>query len=121
MENKQIIGNKWFRPHPKHLWTWKSPGDRSRNQIDYITISKRFRNALTQVKTYPGANCYSDHVPVIATIKLRLKRIVKKNIIPKRQLIALRKNEEIKTRYNVAVKNKYEAMKDEIEENIAEQ
>src|SRR5215469_3954380 len=121
MENKQIIGNTWFRHHPRHLWTWKSPGDRSRSQIDYITISKRFRNPLTQVKTYPRADFSSDDVPVIATIKLKLKRIVKKNIIPKRQLITLRKDEDIKTRDNVVVKNKYEAMKDEIGENTAEQ
>src|SRR5215469_2252631 len=103
------------------MWTWKSPMDRSRNQIDYITICKRFRNALTQVKTYPEADCSSDHVPIIATIKLKLKRIFKKNIIPKRQLITQRKDEDIKTRYNVVVKNKYEAMKDEIGENTAEQ
>src|SRR5215469_3398590 len=121
MENKQIIVNTWFRHHPRHLWTWKSPGDRSRSQIDYITISKRFRNALTQVKTYLGTDWSSDHVSVIAIIKLKLKRIAMKNIISKRQLITLRKNEDIKTRYNVVVKNKYEAMKDEIGENIAEQ
>ena len=82
MENKRIIGSTWFRHHPRHLWTWKSPGDRSRSQIDYITISKRIRNALTQVKKYPGTDCSSDHVSVITTIKLKLKRIVKKNIIP---------------------------------------
>ena len=84
MDNKQIIGNTWFRHHSRHMWTWKSAGDRTRSQIDYITISKRFRNALTQVKTYPGANCSSDHVQVIATIKLKLKRIAKKSIVPKR-------------------------------------
>src|SRR5215469_13791909 len=98
MENKQIIGNTWFRHHPRHLWTWKSPGDRSQSQIDYITISKRFRNELTQVKAYNGADCSSDHVPVIATMKLKLKKIVKKNIIQKKLLITLRKEEDIKIR-----------------------
>ena len=78
MENKKIIGNTWFRHHPSHLWTWKSPEDICRSQIDYITISKRFRNALIQVKTYPGADNSNDHVPVIATIKLKLERISKK-------------------------------------------
>src|SRR5215469_3529022 len=91
MEYKQINGNTWLTYHPRYLWTRKIPGDRRRSQIDYITISKRFRNALTQVKTYSEASCSSDHVPVIATIKLKLKRIDKKNIIPKRQLITLRK------------------------------
>src|SRR5215469_11659415 len=101
MENKQIIGNTWFRHHPRNLWTWRSTGAISRSQMDCITISKLFRNVLTQVKTYPGANCSSGHVPVIATIKLKLKRIVKKNTIPKRQLITLRKDEDIKTRYTI--------------------
>src|SRR5215469_14572638 len=65
--------------------------------------------------------CSSDHVRVIVTIKLKLKKIVKKNIIPKRQIIILRKDEDIKTRYNVLVKKKYEAMKDKIGESIVEQ
>ena len=98
----------------RHLWTWKSPGDRSRSQINYITISKRFRNALTQVKTCAGADYSSYPVLVITNVELKLKRIANKNIIPKRPLITLRKDEDIKTRHNVEVKNKYEAMKDEI-------
>ena len=64
----------WFRHPPRKLWTWKSPGGRYKNQIDYITINKRFRNAVTQVKTYPGADCNTDHSPVVAEIKIRLKK-----------------------------------------------
>ena len=48
----QVIMNTHFRHHPRQLYTWRSPGDRTRNQIDYITINKRFRNSITQVKTY---------------------------------------------------------------------
>ena len=70
-EKNQIIMNTWFRHQTRHLWTWKSPGDRIRNQIDYITINERFRNLITQVKTYPGADANSDHVPAVATIRLR--------------------------------------------------
>ena len=39
--------NRWFPHHQRHLYTWKSPGDSVRNQIDYITMNKRFRNAVT--------------------------------------------------------------------------
>ena len=48
-----------------------------RNQIDYITVNKRFRNAVTLARSYPGADCNSDHVPV-ATFKLKLKKKLKK-------------------------------------------
>ena len=43
IKRNQVITNTLFRQHPKYLWTW----DRVRNQIDFITINKRFRNAVT--------------------------------------------------------------------------
>lgn len=62
------------------LYTWKSPADKPekivRNQIDYLLINNRYRNAIKSTKTYPGADIYSDHVPVIARIRVRV--IVKK-------------------------------------------
>jgi hypothetical protein len=77
-ENKLMITNTWFHNHPRRLWTWKSPGDRARNQIDYIAISQRFRNAVKQAKGYPGADCGSDHIPIIAHLEIKLKRLGKK-------------------------------------------
>ena len=94
-----------------------STGDGSRNQINYITINKRFRNAITQVKTYPGTDCNSDHVPVVATVRLKLKntrKMVKKPI--GLQLKTL-KSDEIKVQYNVIVRNRYDQLK---EEDLAE-
>ena len=32
--NNQIITNTWFKNHPRRRWTWRSPGDRCKNQID---------------------------------------------------------------------------------------
>lgn len=45
-ENNQRIANTWFPLHRRKLYTWKSPGDNYRNQIDYITINERFRDAI---------------------------------------------------------------------------
>ncbi|GFO04704.1 craniofacial development protein 2-like protein [Plakobranchus ocellatus] len=72
--NNIIVGNTWFQQPPRRKWTWKSPGDKTRNQIDYMMISKRYRNALLLAKTYPSADCYSDHVPVVGKFKLKLKK-----------------------------------------------
>lgn len=49
--NNMIIGNTWCHQHPRRLWTWKSPDNKTRNQIDYIMINKRFKNSLRSVKT----------------------------------------------------------------------
>jgi len=77
-EVEMVMINTWFRLPKRRLYTWKSPLDKSgpepvRNQIDYVLISKRFRNIVKSIKTYPGADIGSDHNPVVANLALRLK------------------------------------------------
>ena len=45
--------NTWFEVQPRYRFTWVSPDDRTRNQIDYILLSKRYRSAISKVKTFP--------------------------------------------------------------------
>ncbi|GFN93219.1 craniofacial development protein 2-like [Plakobranchus ocellatus] len=66
----QVLG---IKNHPRRQWTWKSPGDRSRNKIDYILIQKRFRNAIKASKSPPGVDCDSDQIPVMC-LQLSLNR-----------------------------------------------
>ena len=40
--HEQVIMNTWLQHHQRQLYTWKSPGDCVRNQIDYITINRRY-------------------------------------------------------------------------------
>ena len=68
--NERTIRHTWFHHH-RHLYTWKSPGDCVRNQIDYITINRRlFRHSIHQVKGHPETDYESDHVPIVATMKV---------------------------------------------------
>ena len=80
MTHDQVIMNTWFQHHKIHIYiyTWKNPGDIVSNQIDYITINKRFRNSILQVTGYPGANGGIDHVPIVATLRMNL-RMLKQN------------------------------------------
>ena len=56
------ICNTWYRNHLRRLWTCKSPGDCVRNQLDvFVMIRKRFRNAVKNAKTAPGAHCNTVH------------------------------------------------------------
>lgn len=54
----------------------------------------------------PGADCGSDHVPVIRKMKLRLKRLKKAKTSPKLQLNML-ENDELRERYNISVRNRF--------------
>ena len=52
-----VITNTMFKHHVKNLYTWKSPGDLHRNQIDYIKINQRFKNSVKNVKKVPWRGC----------------------------------------------------------------
>ena len=71
-KNNLVVGNTLFQHHTRRLWTWMSPGDRVRNQIDYIMIGRRWQSSLQNVKTRPGADCGSDHQLLVATFQLKL-------------------------------------------------
>ncbi|GFN84631.1 craniofacial development protein 2-like [Plakobranchus ocellatus] len=110
--NNIIVGNTWFQQPPRRKWTWKSPGDETRNQIDYMMISKRYRNALLLAKTYPSADCYSDHVPAVGKFKLKLKKNSKPFTNIKFDLAILKTNQTIREKYQISVQNKSEALGD---------
>ena len=111
--NNQVITNTWFEDHPRRRWTWRSPGGNFRNQIDYITINKRFRNAIKYSKSYPGADCGSDHNPVICKIAIKLRKLKKAQQAPKLQYNSLQKDQDIRNQYSIAVRNRFEVLKNE--------
>ncbi|GFO16493.1 craniofacial development protein 2-like protein [Plakobranchus ocellatus] len=94
-----VVCNTWFEQPVRRKWTWKSPGDGSRNQIDYILTNERFRNAIKSAKTYPGADCYSDHVPVVAKLNLKLKKTSSNPTNIKLDLALLKTNQLIREKY----------------------
>ncbi|XP_045466612.1 craniofacial development protein 2-like [Harmonia axyridis] len=87
-ENNLIIANTFFDLPERRLYTWTSPAHTQdkivRNQIDYICKNMRFRNSMTSVKTYPGADVPSDHNLLVGKMKVRLKKV---NIRPEKTKI----------------------------------
>ena len=69
-----VVTNTWNEQRVEERHTWISPDGRTRNQIDYILIDKRYRNSVTNSKSRPEADCGSDHNPVVADVETRLKR-----------------------------------------------
>ena len=105
-QNQLMITNTWFQQPPWKLYKWKSPGDTTRNQIDYITINQRFRNCIKLAKILPGADMNSDHNPIKVKMKVKLKQMKKTKA--RQQLdLDLLKQQEYKDRYNIEVRNKY--------------
>ena len=76
-ENALVIANTLFQQHKRRLYTWTSPDGQHRNQIHYILCSKRWRSFIQSAKTRAGADCGSDHEPLIAKFRLKLKKVGK--------------------------------------------
>ena len=108
-ENMLIIVNTCFQQPVRKLYTWKSPGDVTINQIDYIMFNERFRNCIKQAKTYPGSDMNSDHNPVNVKINMKLKRT---NATKRSEQLEMNllKEETYKNKYNVEVQNIYERL-----------
>jgi hypothetical protein len=41
--NGLLITNTWFKKPKRRLCMWKSPGDKSQYQLDYVLVKQRFR------------------------------------------------------------------------------
>ena len=116
--NSQIITNTWFKQHPRRKWTWKSPGGHFRNQIDYIPIGKRFRNAVKYSKTYPGADCGSDHNPVVCKLAIRLRKLKSTYKSPQLHYSCLQTDQYMRNQYNIAVKNRFEVLRNDKSKSV---
>ena len=68
-ENALVITNTLFQQHKRRLYTWTSPDNQHRNQIDYILCSQRWRGSIQSAKTSPGADCGSDNELLIGKFR----------------------------------------------------
>ena len=80
-ENLLVIANTVFQQCKKRLYTWTSPDDQYRNQIDYIFCSQRWTSSIQSGKTTPGADCGSYRKLLIAKFRLKLKKVGKNHYI----------------------------------------
>ena len=93
--NSLVVMNTMFKQHARRLYTWKSPDKITRNQIDYILCTGRWKSSIKRVTTIPGADCGTDHNLLIAIVKIKLKQTNRNKTTPKYDL------ENIATKYTV--------------------
>ena len=107
--NDQVIFNTWFKERSRRKYTWRSSDDKTRNQMDYITINNRFRNAVQHTKTYPGVDCGSDHIVVFSSIQIKLRKMKKPKPIKKLDLTALATS-SLRQQFKTTVQNRHEEL-----------
>ena len=74
------------------------------NEIDYILCSQRWRSSIQSANIRPGADCGSDHDPLIAKFRLKLKKVGKTTRKFKYEL------NQIPSDYTVEVRNRFKGL-----------
>jgi len=97
-----------FKQHPRRLYTWTFPEGITRNQIDYISIAQRWKTSLTNCRTYPGADCDTDHQLLVATLKVRLAKRQRQHSIPPLNLEELKEDKAVQ--FAAEVTNRFMAL-----------
>ncbi len=70
-----------------------------RNQIDFILIHNRYRNLITNSRSYSGINTVGDHRLVVATFRTDWKKIKSNKASFQRLDVNALQNEENATKY----------------------
>ena len=123
LNNNCIIGGTIF-PHKNiHKLTWRSPDDRTINQIDHIMINKKWRRSLLDVKMYRGTDVSSDHYMLFA--KIKPKRMAANSNKQCRKVFDINrlKWHEVRSNFSLELKNRFAALatlKDEIDQGSVE-
>ena len=105
-------------PHKEiHKATWTSPNSRTKNQIHHTMIAKEYRSSVMDTVVRRGADVGSDHYLVETRLKLKLKRNPREMKGRTRLDTQKLADEEMLVKYNIEVRNRFQALADLEEEN----
>ena len=110
--NDLVITNTLFQQPLRRRYTWISPGDRSRNQIDYIMINRAWETSVLSSKTRPGADCDSDHKLVSTKLNLKTWRSPKTKPPPRFNTDIL-SNPVIAEEFGIETSNRFSKLRDD--------
>ncbi|VDO70658.1 unnamed protein product, partial [Schistosoma margrebowiei] len=115
--NKLVIGGTIF-PHKRiHKATWISPDHTTENQIDHICINEKFRRTMEDVRTRRGSDIASEHHPVLANLKLKLKQnwTSGQTALERFNTAFLRDTDKL-NEFKIALNNRFQALQDLLKE-----
>nr|KAG5699610.1 hypothetical protein BaRGS_000726 [Batillaria attramentaria] len=119
--NDLVIGGTIFPHKTIHKTTWTSPDGRTVNQIDHITIGRKWRRSLLDVRAKRGADAASDHHLVIAAIKIKLKAYRDQADRPSHKYNVHSLKESVKTNaFRCELRNRFSALDTLPEETVEE-
>ena len=99
------MNTTFFQKKGSRKWTWESPDGTTKNLIDYILVSSRWKSSVSMCRSFPKPDVGSDHQMVMANIRIRLGKVSKKTIT-KRYDVEKLNNDRVKTTYDNQIREK---------------
>jgi len=110
--SKHLVVKSTMSSHRNiHTYTSKSPDGKTNNQSDHILILRRWHSSILDVRSFGGADCYTDHYFVVAKVRGRLavsKQEAQKYDVERfnrRKLNELR----VRKQYQITISNRFAA------------
>ena len=115
IENRLTCFNTNFQKREGKLWTY-TYANNTKAQIDYVFINKKWNNSALNCKAYSSFKGVSiDHRIVKAKIPLSLKKNDSRTTTTVHYDWALLNNRDIRDKYTLALRNKYDALQEQTE------
>ena len=115
IENRLTCLNTNFQKREGKLWNY-TYANNSKAQIDYVFINRKWKNSATNCKAYSSfEGVSSDHRIVTAKERLSLRKNATRKAITKHYDWALLNNRDIRDKYALELRNRFEALQEKTE------
>ena len=115
IENRLTCLNRIFQKREGKIWTY-TYANNTKAQIDYVFINKKCNNSALNCEAYSSfKGVSSDHQIVMAKIRLSLQKNATRTITTVHYDWGLLNNRDIRDKYAIALRNKYNALQEKTE------
>ena len=117
IENRLACLNTNYQKRKDKLWTY-TYANNTKAQIDYVLISKKWKNSAMNCEAYSSFEGVStDHLIVTAKIRLSLRKNDKRTATTKHYDWALLNNKDIRDKYVLELRNRFETLQEKTEKS----
>ena len=110
IENRLTCLNTNYQKRERKLWTY-TYANNTKEQIDYVFINKKWKNSAMNCEAYSSfEGMSSDHQIVIAKIQLSLRKNATQISTTKHYDWALLNKRDIRDKYVLALRNRFETL-----------
>ena len=115
IENRLTCLNTNFQKREGKLWT-HTYANKSKVQIDYLFINRKWKNSAMNCEAYSTfEGVSSDHRIVTTKIHLGLRKNATRTVTTKRYDWALLNNRDIRDKYALELRNRFETLQEKTE------